>query len=360
MNILVADLGGTNCRFAFIKHDSSEASLSTKNNIAAQKISLSNKQEFATKDYDNIYALIAALARAKDEKGAFFLPNSEKPEQVDLAVFAVAGPVQNGKAFAPNMGPEGWHIDQQECKKASGIKKLVLINDFVAQAFACLLPETKAKAENTEDTEQGAIQILGPSLTLSNSKNTKKKMPIAVIGAGTGLGMCVLLPGNSNNLYRKKYLASEGGHTSFAFENSEEWKIAAFMQEQWGKTRLTRDDVVSGKGLAILHYYFYKEQVTAAEAALALHSESKVLKTFAAFYGRACRDYVLSTLALGALYIAGGVAIKNPILVQHPLFEENFYNCKAHKNLLKQVPIYLYKEENTGLLGAGVHALGLI
>lgn len=361
MNILVADMGGTNCRFALLN---TSKPLDGPNSGPE----LGSRCHLPTSEYKDVYALLKALASREDEHGQGFLPVSKTPHHVDFAVFAVAGPVRNGRAYAPNMGSagnKGWHIDAVECAKVCGITHVLLINDFVAQAFACLIPHVSRPE-----------QILGPASSLMNpggeasdcsagykalessDSATEAPEPVAIVGAGTGLGMCLLMPQKSNNPYDRKYLASEGGHASFSFETPDEWSFAAFMQQKTGKTRLIGDDVVSGHGLACLHSYFYGEDCSPAEAAARLHPGSKVLEYFAGFYGRACRDYVLNTLAWGGVCIAGGVAAKNPVLVKHPAFAANFYNCEAHRPLLEKVPVWLYLEADAGLWGAAAYAVG--
>ena len=356
MNILVADMGGTNCRFALLN-----ASKQIDNSGAIPD--LGSRCHLPTSEYKDVYALLKALASRENEQGEGFLPVSKKPSRVDLAVFAVAGPVQGSKAYAPNMGSagnKGWHIDAVECAKVCGIAHVVLINDFVAQAFACLVPDVSRPE-----------QILGPASSLMATDTAARLIngaeervmepmePVAIVGAGTGLGMCLLLPQKSANPYDRQYLASEGGHASFSFETPDEWDFAAFMQRKTGKQRLIGDDIVSGSGLACLHSYFYNEELSPAEVATRLHPESKVLEYFARFYGRACRDYVLTTLAWGGVCIAGGVAARNPVLVKHPAFAANFYNCGAHRALLDKVPVWLYLEADAGLWGAAAYAAGV-
>ncbi|SHN61732.1 glucokinase [Desulfovibrio litoralis] len=332
MKILVADLGGTNCRFATVDFDKNIINCDYKN----LNINFNKKLYLQTKDYKDCYALLSSLAKQKTEDGEFFLSQNKNDKPIDLAVFAIAGLVHNEKVFAPNMANNGWNIDTTECINSSGIKNLILINDFVAQAFACLTPK-----------------ISKPKLIWGEEKNQQSKDPIAVIGAGTGLGMCLLVP-NKNTF---NYLPSEGGHASFSFENEEEIRFAEFMKKETQKRILIGDDIVSGLGLSLLHQYFYNEKLSASEVVKSFDKDNKVLETFARFYGRACRNYVLSTNAWSALYLTGGVGVKNPCIITQQAFIDSFYDCKAHAKMLKQTPVYLCTEYDTGLLGAAVYAL---
>ena len=82
--------------------------------------------------------------------------------------------------------------------------------------------------------------------------------------------------------------------------------------------------------------------------------DSQTLQWAARFYGRACRDFALETLALGGIYISGGVAARTPELVTHGAFSEEFLSSDTLANILCNIPIYLIKDQNAGLWGCSV------
>ncbi len=330
LKLLLADLGGTQCRFAIANIDIGHA-----DDFGRAGISFLAKVSLQTKDYADIEDLLFTLISDIDF-------NSHLPpcsSAISGAVLAVAGTGGQGNIFAPNMGSKGWSINVNQCAKVLGIKNILLMNDFVAQAFAAMHKES-SKAELLWHGEKQEVDY---------SQN------IAVLGAGTGFGMCLLLPKSKGRFCR--HVPSEGGHTSFPFENKAEWDFANFVRQELAIDTVLVDHVLGGVGLRLLHKYFYNEELLPAQVAQKITPTSMVLDLYAGFYGRACKNYVLYSNAWGGLYITGGIAIQNPFLVKHHTFAENFYKCKAYGHLLQQVPIFLYKHLDSGLLGVAIYAL---
>ena len=89
----------------------------------------------------------------------------------------------------------------------------------------------------------------------------------------------------------------------------------------------------------------------------AFSEHTETLEWASRFYARVCRNYVLETLALGGLYIAGGVAAKTQELLTHQAFEKEFRSSDTLADLLAKVPVSLIRDENSGLWGAAVLAL---
>jgi len=79
--------------------------------------------------------------------------------------------------------------------------------------------------------------------------------------------------------------------------------------------------------------------------------------TIARFYGRVCRDFALNTLCFGGLYISGGLAARNPEIIYHPCFIEEFFACEKMSHILKQIPIYHIKNQDIGLWGAAFYGV---
>ena len=77
------------------------------------------------------------------------------------------------------------------------------------------------------------------------------------------------------------------------------------------------------------------------------------MELWAKFFGRACKNYTLEIMALGGMYISGGIVAKVPELVLNPFFEEEFHSSDTHAALLARVPVLLNQEENAGLWGSG-------
>ena len=307
MEILVADIGGTNSRFAHFRSNTKK------------ELELVGTSWLKTRDSASFGDLLNRLV-----EGGFSL----KPDEVDIASIAVAGPVRDGVYNAPPF--ISWDIDISNSMHDFGLKRCVLLNDFVAQAYACLSPVGKS-----------AEQVL-PGASASGAA-------IAVIGAGTGLGMAALLPDG-----RGGYAAmpSEGGHASFPFLPGRETEYQEFLLKESGNEYLTGNDVVSGRGLSTLHRFLTGESLEPGAVASTFTQDSETLRMAARFYGRVCRNYALETLALGGLYIAGGVAAKTPEIIRHSAFEDEFRSSPKLEDVLRDIPVFLIRDEQSGLWGA--------
>jgi len=315
-NILAVDIGGTNSRFA---HFTSAAA----GTIAHVKsVWLSTK---AAKSFEEL------LLQIKNTD--FSLPIAE----ADLAVFALAGPIEDGVFCSPPLIE--WDIDARYLTRDFGVKRFFLINDFLAQAYAT---ET-VLGQNAEPILPGTAE---------------KDMAVAVVGAGTGLGKAVLLRGAEGEIFASP---SEGGHVNFSAESEEEFRFQESTYKrlaELGKADgpyVSWNDIVSGSGLSYIHEFLTGHRLTPQEVGAQLSPDSKTLSWASRFYGRVCRNYTLETLALGGVFIAGGIAAKNPLLVKHEAFKQAFRNARAHAALLAKVPVYLMANQESGLWGAAFY-----
>lgn len=311
---LVADIGGTNSRFALFESSSNTLVLLSDVKIATESVS-----SFAE--------LLSAVANSE---------LSLKPSEADFCVFAVAGAIrEDALCQPPNIK---WEIDLRKAAADFKIREFALINDFVAQALACLSPVV----ESAIQIQEGVFQ---------------QSDVIAVVGAGTGLGKCALMFDNAGRFH---LLPSEGGHASVSVETEREFDFLRFLKNHNSSKDVCWDDVVSGRGLSAIHLFLKNENLKPAEVARTFDDNSKTLEWFARFYGRVCRNYVLDVLALKGLYIAGGVAAKNPVIIKHRAFRESFLASDNYRDMLAGVPIFLLDNQNSGLWGAAYYANAII
>ncbi len=255
------------------------------------------------------------------------------PGSADLSVFAVPGPVRRGRFCSPpNIS---WDIDLDDQGLSPPAGEALLINDFSAQAFA-----TRSPAAET------AVAIL--------PGEEDPEAAVAVIGAGTGLGHAALVGDG-----RGGYLAvpAEKGHAGFPMNAGRERDYQAFLCAELGEDYPRGDSVVSGAGLALLHRFLTGERVSPEELTPRLESEEETLEWFARFYGRACRDYALTVLAKGGLFIAGGLAARTPAMVRHEAFRNEFRRSPTMAKILERIPVRLMTDQESGLWGAARYGL---
>ena len=156
-------------------------------------------------------------------------------------------------------------------------------------------------------------------------------------------------------------LPSEAGHASFPMHGSDELAFASFLAERSRCTFITAEQVLSGRGLALLYEHCegsagLPEDFTCAAA----FEASACCGFFARFYGRFCRMAALFLLP-SAIVLAGGVAGKTPCLVHHPEFLREFLRPgSAAPALLESIPLALNRNSRSGLYGAAYAAWHLL
>lgn len=309
-NILTADIGATNSRFAHFS-GKDEADLK-----------LNKTRWLKTHDFSSFMELMTEGMK---------LP--VKLSQIDIAIISIAGPVEKGIYSNPPFIP--WEVDISRARHDFGLKKCQLINDFVAQAYACRSPVS----ENAEQILPGETVVY---------------RTVAVIGAGSNLGKAALVPDGRGGFAA---VPSEGGHANFPFESSREFEFHDFVLKKLGHKYVTGNKVVSGKGLSYIHKFLTGEECEPADITKKFTHESETLQWASRFYGRACRNYALETLALGGVYVAGGLASKVPALLKHKAFEAEFRNSSTMSDVLAKIPVYMMGDEESGLWGAAFFAM---
>lgn len=302
VKVFVADVGGTSARFGLFSGDSDRFEL-----VRAERMPVEEAASFPD-----------LLSRAAD----MGFPTG--PDAVDAAVFAVPGPVRGGRAALPNLP---WDADEEDAGAWSG--RCRLINDFEAQARACMTPSV----EGAECIHAGDPDPEGT---------------LAVIGAGTGLGHAAVV----RCCEEWVPMLSEAGHAVFPLLDEEELWFSEFVRRRGGRCPSVGDDMVSGSGLALLHEFLTGESVTPQQAGERLDPNGPVAETFSKFYGRACRNWVLSCNATAGLVVCGGVAAHSPELVRSVPFQESFFGRDDYTGYMRAVRVRLNVDSYAGLHGA--------
>ena len=267
---------------------------------------------------------------------------SMEPGPIRAACFAVAGPVIEGKAEITNLS---WIIEVGELRRQYSIGQVTLVNDFYAVAVG--------------------VPLLQQSDLLSLNKGRRDlSMPVAILGAGTGLGEAILVP--SGDTWR--VVPSEGGHADFAAQNREEAHLLQTLQERYGHVSYER--VVSGQGLVNIYTFLrdhdFRDHPTASSleedenlpaqlSQLAAKGDALALHTFEIFvdaYGAEAGNLALKVLARGGVYLAGGVAAKNVDRFTDGRFMKSFCAKGRFSDFMIDFPVDLIVNSNVGLIGA--------
>jgi glucokinase len=264
--------------------------------------------------------------------------------RIDGACFSVAGPVEGHASTLTNLN---WKIDAPTVGGRLGTPEVLLVNDFAAIGHGI----GELGEHDLMTLQRGAAQPHGMRL---------------VVGAGTGLGVCMLSwQGDGYAVH-----PSEGGHTDFAPTNDAQDILLSNLRQDFG--RVSYERVVSGPGLLRIFSVLenggagqpskqLREAMQRGDAAAAI-SEFAIGKTdplavhaldmFVDIYGAFAGNMALATLARGGVYIAGGIARQ----IAHKLGDGSFVRAFAHKgrfsDLLRRYPLHIVTDPKVGLKGA--------
>ncbi|MCE0523035.1 MAG: glucokinase [Methylacidiphilales bacterium] len=274
---------------------------------------------------------------------------SDGYSKVRQACFGVAGPVKGGVVQVTNLP---WTVDAAALQAELNFQKVSLLNDLEANAYGI----------NTLLSEE--LLSLNPQADRSQVGNR------ALISAGTGLGEAGLLWDGVTH----RPFASEGGHASFAPNDSTGDELLIFLRKEHGHVSWER--VLSGMGMKNL-YHFFRQRSGVAEpdwlsaqlrdgdlgavvtqAGLAGKDPVCVeaLDCFTRNYGAEAGNLALKMLALGGVYIGGGIAQKMLPKMGSSLFLDAFYHKGRMSPLLQSMPVYVILNDKTALRGAAWYA----
>ena len=259
----------------------------------------------------------------------------------------VAGPVIDGRCTAPNLP---WEVDEASLAPAVTTRRVKLVNDLEATGHGVLGLPTSALA---------MLQAGAP-----------RKATMALIAAGTGLGEVLLVWDGR----RYRVVSSEGGHTDFAPRTDLEMELFQFLREEFG--RVSYERVVSGPGLYNIYRFLVASDGTpepewlrsrmesgdpsavVAEAALEHRDPRSVqaLEIFVSVYGAEAGNLALKALAVGGVFVAGGIAPKIRAKLEDGAFIAAFRDKGRLSGMLASIPVRLVLEPRAALLGAAAIA----
>lgn len=309
--VLVADIGGTNARFAVLATPASDLVVFPTVQAA---------------DYPDPNAAIRSLDLAA--KG--LAPKT--------AVMAVAGPVTSDRVQMTN---SHWLIEPKRMLAELGLEKVILVNDFEAQALA--LP-----AYGPADLEQ------------IGGGTPRPVSPMVVLGPGTGLGVAGMIHAGG----RWTPVPGEGGHVAMGPETEAEFRIWPHLEGVGA--HIEAEHLVSGRGILNVvravaaaagvpcPYATPAEVTAAADRGEALADEALTL--FAGLLGRLAGDMALTFLARGGVFITGGVSLHVARHIAGGAFRRAFENKAPHDRLVADMPTWLVRHPRAALLGLSAFA----
>jgi glucokinase len=318
--LLVADIGGTNARFALA--DDSVPGFSSELTLKCA-------------EYESAEAAIR-----------HFLESVNAPTP-DVICLAAAGPIVDQRVRFTN---NPWSIAAEELADDFSISAVRLLNDFEAIAYS--VPFLTA-----DDCLSIDLPEAGPL--------PEDDYMIGILGPGTGLGAVGLKKVGSQLLP----LPSEASHSGFAPETQVQIDVLSILRERF--SRVSAERLVSGPGLENIYWALTRihgdkrPQLTAAEifARAKANSESRSSESVHMFFevlGQVAGDLALTLGAENGIYIAGGIAKRYPELLANSGFRSGFESKGRHRSIMERIPTQLILHPQPGLLGASYVALELL
>jgi len=323
--IMAVDVGGTNCNFGIFNHIDNQHILLFSIHFNSQEI------------ISFVDVLKQVLIYLKTTYGILV-------QQLCIASSGVVSPHRNYSK--PTNLP--FAIDVQDIQKATDIKSIALANDFEVIGLGI----GKIDPQNVVQVHKGVMQ---------------ERAHKAIVGAGSGLGKCMMFWESDRNRYMP--IASEGGNADFAAQSDIEFELITFIRNMHNNfCNISWTDVLSGKGIRNIYDFFcqYNQKkdvsnvlkngmISSEEIFNARMSNQNAWNTYelyARIYARCVKNFALDSLAIGGMYVTGGIAVRNLSLFQTDLFLNEFINCRQQKALLREIPIYVITDYNISLYGA--------
>jgi glucokinase len=305
-SVLLADIGGTNARFAVLDRG-------TVNAIAYLAVS----------DYASFHGAVDA-----------YLGSYADAATIGAAIIAVAGVVQNGRGVLTN---SSWVIDAAALRAVYGFSSVRLVNDFEAVAWS--LPHLAADR----------VRQIGGRQPVAGT-------PLVALGPGTGLGVAVNVPHAAGHIV----LSSEGGHATMAGGSLEEDAVISYLRQRLGHVSAER--VLSGHGLENLYQALaalgghappnrHAAEITRDGVDGSCATSRAAIDMFCAMLGSVAGNLALTLGAKGGIYLAGGILRRMPDYLAGSEFRRRFEDKGRLRNYLEPIPVYLILDDDVAFTG---------
>jgi len=273
------------------------------------------------------------------------------PGSVKAVGLGVAGAVVNRSVRVTSL-PWVIESDAVAAKLGLGADRVHVINDLVATGHG--------------------LSAIGPSeLEQLQPGDADQEACAGLIAAGTGLGETILVRVGVVHLP----VPSEAGHADFAPRTDDELRVFHVLRERYG--RVSWERVLSGPGLVALGEFFHRERGATAEWARHVEEAGvngpaeivsrrgmardcaaceQALRLFVGVYGAEAGNLALRAVARAGIYLGGGIAPKILPALKWDVFLESFRDKDHLRPLLSSIPVWVIRNELTGLLGAARYA----
>ncbi|WP_370589971.1 glucokinase [Undibacterium sp. 14-3-2] len=309
---LLADIGGTNARFA----------------LETEPHRFEAVAVLACNDYATLHLAISTYLQSDAVQRICQQP-------VQHAAIAIANPVNGDQISMTN---HHWAFSIQALRDALHLQTLLVVNDFTALAMA--LPYL----ENHQRVQIGGGQA-------------QPERVIGLIGPGTGLGVSGIVPAGKQWIP----LSSEGGHASFSPADAAEVDLLKVIWREF--PHVSAERLISGMGLEIIYRALGELQADGADASLSAADISRraldgscarcrqTVAHFCGMLGTAAGNLAITLGATGGVYIGGGIVPRLGDLFMQSSFRQRFEAKGRFANYLAAIPTFLITAEYPAFLG---------
>ena len=326
LHVLAGDVGGTKTDLALYALE------------PPRRLTLLRQQTYPSPRYPSLEAVLAEFVSASGVR-------------VAAAAFGIPGPVLGDVVTTTNLP---WRVEGAALARVVQCERVRLLNDLEATAYGTAFQPPEA----------------------FHTLNAGKPRPgnRAVIAAGTGLGQAFLLWDGT----RYRAAATEGGHADFAPRDDQEWALACFLRRRHPE-HVSVERAVSGPGLFAIFSFLVEELGRPVEPAVrerlatgdpgavigeaALHGESAVcaeaVGMLLGLYGAQAGNLALTVMAVGGVFVGGGMVVKLLPLVAGP-FMRGFTAKGRYVGFMTDIPVRVLLDPATGRLGAAHAACDLL
>jgi glucokinase len=288
------------------------------------------------------------------------LPCAEHPTLVDAALsylqaqglaapacaaFGIATAVHSDQVAMTN---HHWAFSVDHVRQALGLQRLLLLNDFTALALA--LPQLRPEQ----------LRQVGAGRAAAGAA-------VALIGAGTGLGVSGLLPMGHPGQYLP--LSGEGGHVTLSAQSELEFRVISLLRKRYGHVSAER--VVCGAGLVELYHALCElcgdqglEITTPADVMARAQAQPgstahEAVELFCGFLGSVAGDLALTLGARGGVYIGGGMVPRLGDRFKDTPFRARFEAKGRFSAYLQAIPTWVIDSPVSPALEGASQALTL-
>jgi glucokinase len=324
--ILAGDVGGTKCNLALFSERNG-------------RLTTVLTQRFASKEFASFDLIVKEFSR----QAASYLSS----DRVVSAGFGVAGPVIDNHVRATNLP---WIVDARALEQELEVENIVLMNDLGATGHSIEhLPPEQFTVLNPGKPEPGGTR--------------------ALLAAGTGLGQSILVWDGG----RYRIVPSEGGHSDFAPHTDQQIELLRFMRRRY--PQVSWELILSGRGFRTIHEFLAPQvkhasfedpdadpapEITQLGLAKSCPICVETLDLWTCIYGGEAGNLALKVLALGGVYVAGGIAVKIIEKIKDGKFFNAFRDKWKFESLLDNIPVSVVLNESAPLLGAAYEALAAV